>query len=95
MAISSFEKVQGGECRCGALYLADPTGKGVGEVMSQGLGLVADQLAKQVGELIPDDDYEDAVMRYDMRTHRSGGMERGFADGYGRMYFIKAKKKAA
>ncbi len=93
LVVSSFETAQGGECLCGAWYLADPTGKGVGEAMSLGLGLVADRLGKKVGELNPGQDYEDAVMRYDVRTHRSGGMDRGFADGLGRMYFIRIRTK--
>ena len=92
LRVSDIEKAQGGRCSCGALYIVDPTGKGVGEVMAQALSMVAEALGKNIWDLAPDEDYVDAVMRYDVRTHRSGGLDRGFSDRYGRLYFIKAQK---
>ncbi len=93
MTLSPMEKAQGGACACGAIFIVDPTGKSVGEVMAQGLGMVADMLSKNIWDLTPEVDYQDAVMRYDFRTHRSAGLDSGFADGYGRLYIIKPKKQ--
>lgn len=93
MAIDAVERVLGGACRgCDALYLVDPTSKNVGTVMMQALGLAAEKLSKDLTELVPGEDYEDAVLNYDARTHRSSGISRGFMDGYGRLYMVKVKK---
>jgi hypothetical protein len=32
-------------------------------------------------------------LSYDIRTHRSTGVSRGFMDNYGRLYFLKVKRK--
>ncbi len=90
--ISSTEKVSGGICGCGAIFIADPTGKNVGEVMAQALGMAAERLNKNLWDLTPGDDYDEAIMRYDFRTHRSAGFDRGFMDGLGRLFIIKIKK---
>jgi hypothetical protein len=93
MRISSMEKVLGGTCaKCGALYIVDPTSKNVGEVMMQALSVAAAQVSKDSSEMVPGQDYEDAVLSYDWRTHRSPGAPKGFMDGYGRLYVIKIKK---
>ncbi len=86
-----LEKAQGGSCGCGAIYLMDPTGKNVGELMAQALALAAEKLSKDVSELTPEVDYEDAVLSYDWRTHRSSGLSAGYMDGSGRLYMIKVK----
>ena len=87
------EKAQGGSCTCGAVYLVDPTGKNVGELMSLGLTLAAEKLSKDISDLTADEDYEDAVLSYDWRTHRSSGPSTGHLDRYGRLYIIKVKEK--
>ncbi len=94
MTISVMEKAQGGKCVCGAVFLVDSTGKDVGTMMAQALGMAADALSKSVGDLVPDEDYEDAVLSYDWRTHRSTGVSAGYMDGYGRLYIMKVKKRA-
>ena len=92
--ISSMERVLGGKCSmCGALYIVDPTSKNVGEVMLQALGLAAQELSKEVSDMIAGVDYDDVVLSYDLRTHRSSGEPRNFIDRHGRLYFIKVKKK--
>jgi hypothetical protein len=89
-----MERILGGKCStCGALYIVDPTSKNVGEVMLQGLGLAARELSKEVSEMIAGEDYDDVVLSYDLRTHRSSGEPRSFIDRHGRLYFIKVKKK--
>ena len=93
--INSLESVQGGTCEgCGAIFIADPTSKRVGEMMMQALEMAAQRLSKDVSQLVAGEDYEDAIVNYDVRTHRSTGISRGFMDGYGRLYFLKVKQKA-
>ncbi len=91
-----MESVLGGTCgACGAIYIVDPTSKSVGEVMMQALGLAAEKLSKDLSEMVAGEDYEDAVLSYDIRTHRSPGISKGFKDGFGRLYIIKVKRKPA
>jgi hypothetical protein len=94
LVLNAMESVLGGACSaCGAIYIADPTSKNVGEVMMQALGIAAQKLSKDLSELVAEEDYEDAVLSYDIRTHRSTGVSRGFMDNYGRLYFLKVKRK--
>lgn len=97
IAIDAVESVLGGTCgSCGAIYLVDSTKKNVGEVMMQALGMAAAQLSKDISEMLAGEDYEDAVLNYDVRTHRSSGISRGFMDRQGgRMYVLKVKRKPA
>jgi hypothetical protein len=90
MVINNTESVLGGTCAsCGALYLVDPTSKNVGEVMMQALGLAADKQSKDISDMIPGQDYEDAILSYDLKLHRSSGEPQGFMDGNARLYMIK------
>ena len=94
ITISSMERVLGGKCSsCGALYIMDPTSRNVGEVMLQALGLASRELSKEVSDMIAGEDYDDVILSYDWRTHRSSGEPRSFMDRHGRMYFLKVKKK--
>jgi hypothetical protein len=91
--ISDTEKGPGGTCSCGAFYLVDPTGKSTGLLMAQALNRAADMLAKGIGDLVPDEDYQDAILSYDWRTHRSTGPSQSYMDGSGRLYIIKVNKR--
>lgn len=94
MRIDTVEHVLGNSCSsCGALYLVDPTSKNVGEVMMQALGLAADKLSKDISSMVAGEDYEDAILSYDMKLHRSSGEPQGFMDGNARLYMIKVMKK--
>ena len=94
MTVNTTERVTGGTCdACGAIYLVDPTSKNVGEMMVQALGIVAEKLSKDMSDLVAGEDYDDAVLSYDWRTHRSSGISKSFMDGYGRLYIVKAKQK--
>jgi hypothetical protein len=96
MAVNAVESVTGGTCKgCGAIYIVDPTSKNVGEVMMQALEIVAKKMSKDMSDLITGEDYEDAVLSYDWRTHRSPGISKGFMDGYGRLYVLRIKQKPA
>lgn len=93
MKISAMETALGGICiSCGALYLMDPTGKNVGEIMVQALDLAAARLSKDSSDMVAGKDYDDRVLSYNWRTHRSSGEPKGFMDGCGRLYVIKVKK---
>lgn len=85
------EKVLAGRCDCGAIYLLDQTGKSVGEIMVHGLGMVAESLSMAMTDLEPGKDYDDVILSYDWRTHRSAGVSTGYMDGYGRLYVIKSR----
>ena len=93
MKITPTDVVPGGRCSCGALYLSDPTGKNVGLMMAQALVAAADILKKDIGDMVPDEDYRDAVLSYDWRNHRSTGIAHGYLDGSGRLYIMKVGKK--
>ncbi len=92
MKTGDAEPAQGGTCSCGAIYLVDATGKNVGTIMAQALVLASELLGKKLSDLDSDNDYQDAVLSYDWRTHRSIGEVTGYMDGYGRMYVLKVKK---
>lgn len=89
------EQVQGGSCSCGAVYLVDPTGKNVGMVMAMALNIAAEKLGKRISDLDSENDYEDAVLSYDWRNHRSIGKVTGYMDGYGRMYVVRMRERTA
>ena len=96
LSISASERALGGTCKgCGAVYLVDPTSKNVGEVMMQALEMAASRVSKSSSEMISGEDYEDAIVSYNVRTHRSPGEPKGYMDGNGRLYAIKVKKKAS
>ncbi len=93
LRLSATEVVQGGVCKgCAAGYLLDPTGKNVGEIMMQGLGMAADRLGKDLTEMVAGEDYDEIVLNYDWRTHRSSGEAKGHLDRSGKLYIIKVKK---
>jgi hypothetical protein len=62
-------------------------------VMLQALDLASRELSKEASEMVPGEDYEDVILSYDWRRHRSSGEPRSFMDRHGRMYVIKVKKK--
>lgn len=78
---------------CGSFFIVDPTGKNVGEVMMQGLQVAAEELGKDPATLVSGRDYQDEILSYDLRIHRSPGVPQGFMDGNGRLYIIKVIKE--
>jgi hypothetical protein len=95
MNITPTDSVHGGHCTCGALYISDPTGKSVGLMMAQALAAASDILKKEIVDLVPDEDYQDAILNYDWRNHRSTGVSQGYMDGSGKLYIMKVDKKTA
>ena len=92
MKVSDGEMGLGGSCTCGAIYLVDTTGKNVGTIMSQLLVTVAEMLSKDISTLVPDEDYQEEILSYDWRNHRSTGVNTGYMDRTGRLYIVKVKK---
>ncbi len=91
--LSETETVLGGQCFvCGARFILDVTGKNVGEAMVQGLRMVAEELGKDLEMLASGEDYEDCVLRYDVKLHQCLGRAGRFLDCYGRLYVIRVKK---
>jgi hypothetical protein len=64
-------------------------------MMAQALNWAAESLGKGVGDLVPDVDYQDAILSYDWRMHSSTGISRGYMDRYGRLYVMKVGGKPA
>ena len=65
--------------------------------MVQGLQIASLDLGKDLGMLDPDVDYEDTVLRYDVKQHQTLGPAGNSVDRFGRLYVIKVnqtKKKA-
>lgn len=91
--LSETETVLGGQCfLCAARFIVDPTGKNVGEAMVQGLRLAAEELGKDLSMLASGEDYEDCVLRYDVKMHNCLGPAGRSVDCYGRIYVIRVKK---
>jgi hypothetical protein len=61
--------------------------------MVQGLALAAEELSRDVAGIVPGEDYDDMVLNYDWRTHRSSGEATHQVDRGGRLYVIRVKKK--
>jgi hypothetical protein len=61
--------------------------------MMQGLSMAAAQLSKDSSDMLAGDDYDDIILSYDWRRHRSSGEAKNYMDGYGRLYVIKVKNK--
>jgi hypothetical protein len=61
--------------------------------MMQGLQIVAEELGRDLATLVSGEDYDDAILAYDWRTHRSSGVPKSFTDGHGRLYIWRAIKK--
>ncbi|OGW29605.1 MAG: hypothetical protein A2X56_09365 [Nitrospirae bacterium GWC2_57_13] len=84
--------VDGGACSCGARYLTDPTGKNVGELMLQALTMMGEALSRGPFDLAQGVDYDEVILSYDWRMHRSLGEPEGYMDGHGRLYMFRERK---
>jgi len=61
--------------------------------MMQSLQLAAEELGRDLTTLVSGEDYEDEILSYDLRTHRSSGVPKSVMDGHGRLYILKVIKK--
>ncbi len=91
--LDDAETILGGSCfSCSARFVIDVTGKNVGEAMVSGLRMIAQDLGTEIALLDPDFDYEDAVLRYDVKQHRTLGSAGNIIDCFGRMYVIRIRR---
>ena len=58
----------GGKCRCGAVFVVDPTGRNGGVALIEALTDASGDLAA-AGFMIPGTDYEDFIENYEPRDH--------------------------
>jgi hypothetical protein len=63
--------------------------------MMQSLQLVAEELGRDLETLVSGVDYEDEILSYDLRTHRSSGVPKSVMDGHGRLCIVKVLKMPA
>lgn len=73
--LTMFGEILSGRCKCGAVYICDPTGHNVGEAYMEALALAkGDWDINSMGE---DIDYQTEDMDYDLKNHQrvySGGL---------------------
>jgi len=89
--IEELTGVSGGTCDCGALFVADETGRGGGQALVDGLTLLCEGDVTTAMGLCVGADYELKDIGYRPRTHsmeppRPG---RGRSFGVPRLYFFK------
>lgn len=78
-----------GSCRCGAVYVCDPTGHNLGEAYSEALALARG--GWDIDEM-DSSDYLTEDFDYDLRTH-SRVYAKGLSGNAGKLIFVKMKTK--
>lgn len=61
--------ILGGRCECGAAYVFDRGGHNLGESYVDLLNFVCEGKYDNPWDLIPGEDYQEALLHYDQRTH--------------------------
>jgi len=59
----------GGICECGAVYACDPTGHNPGEAFVDALTYACGEDWSMAWSLVPDKDYQQIALSYDVKTH--------------------------
>ncbi|MFZ5997088.1 MAG: DVU0298 family protein [Nitrospirota bacterium] len=83
---TEFGEVLGGRCRCGAVYVCDPTGHNTGEAYMEALALAKGDW--QIGSIDQDVDYQAEDVDYDLKTHQRI-YTKGFSSMSGKLVFVK------
>lgn len=87
-------EVQGGRCECGAIYVADVTGRQGGECLMDGLAVLCEGNIDEAGKLLPGQDYEYVDINYRPRTFSVAPRARGpRAFGSAKMWFLRRLEK--
>jgi|Deesub1362A_J573_1020465.scaffolds.fasta_scaffold00168_57 hypothetical protein len=86
------DTIEGGSCGCGAVYVYDRTGRKLGESYTEALVLAYDW-DYDAAFFTAEEEYEEAVIRFDIRMRKFLGGEGNFRDKSPKFYFIKKKKK--
>ncbi len=79
----------GGKCKCGAVYVLDPTGHNVGEAFADALSYACAEGSAEFGSPGEGGNYLEAVFNYDLRTHKSWEVKDIRRDYSGKIIFIK------
>ncbi len=79
----------GGRCECGAVYVCDPTGHNVGQGYLDALAYACGDDWDKLNSLNSGRDYSEAVLNYDVRTHRLLEIEDIRRNFLGKMIFIR------
>jgi len=89
-AKGSRDETSGGHCACGALYIADVTGKLGGQALMDGLTILCDGDVDAALGLSAGTDYEMVKLGYRPRTHSvERHMPRGGAFGRPKLWFFR------
>ncbi|MGO9614076.1 MAG: DVU0298 family protein [Dissulfurispiraceae bacterium] len=83
---TDFGEILSGTCKCGAVYVCDPTGHNTGEAYMEALAVMRGNWDIQL--LQPDLDYQVSDMEYDLKSH-SRIYNKGHAVMAGKLVFVK------
>ncbi len=89
---TEFGEVLRGVCKCGSVYVCDPTGHNAGEAYMEALALMKG--GWDIDSLDPDSDYEVADMVYDLKAH-TRIYHKGQAVRGGVLIFVKGRVKGS
>ena len=82
----------GGACKCGAVFVVDPTGRNGGVALIESLADASGDIAK-AGFMVPGRDYEDYIENYEPLAHRFLLGFKGYRRGMARFYLVKLIQK--
>lgn len=83
----------GGRCDCGAVYVCDPTGHNVGEAYLDALTYACGEDWMKFASLNSGENYREAVLNYDLRSHRLWETRDIRRDYSCKIIFIKVETK--
>ncbi|GAB4388280.1 MAG: hypothetical protein Kow0025_06600 [Thermodesulfovibrionales bacterium] len=86
------DTLDGGTCRCGAVFVFDETGRMLGEAFSDALAFAFDW-DYDAAFSAEADEYEEAIIRFNARTGRYMGGQGDFRDRSSKFFFIKRAQK--
>ncbi len=85
------DTIEGGNCRCGAVYVYDRTGRKLGEAYTEAL-VLAYGWDYDRAFAAPEGSYEEAVVRFNSRVRKFIVGEGDIKDRSAKFCFIKRKK---
>lgn len=85
------DEIEGGNCKCGAVYVYDRTGRKLGEAFTEALVLAFDW-DYDAAFSAPEGSYEEAVIRFNPRVRKFLEGEGDFRDRSSRFYFVRRKR---
>ncbi len=83
--LTGFGETLANRCRCGAVYVCDPTGRNLGEAFTEALALLMGNW--DFDNLNADSDYFTREINYDLKTHREV-VVKGEVRSAGRLIFV-------